>query len=138
MAKDIWINLPVSDVAKATTFFKAIGFKFNEGAPNHDQMSSFIVGDNKLIINLFSNALIERFSANKIADTSVGNEVLFSLGADSDTEVEEMLEKAVAAGGKIYANGGWQDGWMYGAGFIDLDGHRWNLLYMDFSKLPKG
>lgn len=46
-----------------------------------------------------------------------------------------MLQKAEDAGGTIYAHGGEKDGWMYGGGFVDLDGRRWNLLYMDFSKM---
>jgi predicted lactoylglutathione lyase len=136
MTKDIWINLPVRDVATSTTFYKEIGFAFNLQAPNHERMSSFIVGENKLIINIFSEDLIESFSANKIADTNLGNEVLFSLGANNTTEVDEMLSLAERAGGKIYAAGGWKDGWMYGGGFIDLDGHRWNVLHMDFTKMP--
>jgi predicted lactoylglutathione lyase len=135
MAKDIWINLPVNDVAKATAFYQEIGFTLNTQAPNHEKMSCFIVGDNKLIVNFFSHDLLESFSSNKVTNANDGNEVLFSLGANSTAEVDEMLQKAEAAGGKIYANGGWKDGWMYGAGFIDLDGHRWSLLYMDLSKL---
>lgn len=136
MAKDIWLNLPVSDVAKSTSFYQAIGFKFNTKAPNHDKMSSFIVGDNKLIVNIFSEELIEIFSAHKIADTHKGIEVLFSLGADSKEEVDQRLTEAQAAGATIFAQGGWKDGWMYGGGFTDPDGHRWNLLFMDMAKFP--
>lgn len=63
---------------------------------------------------------------------------LFSFGANSFEEVDEYARKAVAAGGEMYAKPGCKDGWMYGCGFIDLDGHRWNPLFMDMSKLPKG
>src|SRR4051812_45611351 len=108
MAKDIWINLPVKDVAKATSFYQEIGFTLNKQAPNHEKMSSFIVGDNKLIVNFFSHDLIESFTSSKITNTDNGNEVLFSIGANSTTEVDEMLQKAETAGGKIYANGGWK------------------------------
>ena len=135
MAKDIWINLPVTDLQKATIFYEAIGFQLNKQAPKSDTMSSFIVGSNQLIVNFFTNQLIESFGQNKVSDTSKGTEVLFSLGADSEVEVDEMLLKAKHAGATIYANGGYKDGWMYGGGFVDLDGHRWNVLYMDFSKL---
>jgi predicted lactoylglutathione lyase len=48
-----------------------------------------------------------------------------------------MVQKAVKAGGSIYGEPGYSQGWMYGAGFADLDGHRWNVLYMDMSKMPK-
>lgn len=137
MAKDIWINLPVKDLAKSTSFYTSIGFSLNTQAPNSDTMSSFKVGDNELVICFFTEELIESFSANKIADTTSGNEVLFSLGANSEAEVDEMLTRAEKAGGTIYAKGGYKDGWMYGGGFIDLDGHRWSLLYMDFDKLKQ-
>lgn len=135
MAKDIWINLPVKDLKSATNFYQAIGFPLNTQAPNSDTMSSFKVGDNNLVINIFPHHLIESFSANHITDTTKSNEVLFSLGANSEQEVDEMLTKAEQAGGTIYAKGGYKDGWMYGGGFIDLDGHRWSLLYMDYSKM---
>lgn len=84
---------------------------------------------------LFRQDVLEGFSGNKVSDTSQGTEVLFSIDAESEAEVDEMLRKAEQAGGTIYAKGGYKDGWMYGGGFVDLDGHRWNLLYMDFAKL---
>jgi predicted lactoylglutathione lyase len=48
-----------------------------------------------------------------------------------------MLKKAVNAGGTVFSESEEKDGWMYGCGFADLDGHRWNVLYMDMSKMPK-
>jgi len=61
---------------------------------------------------------------------------LFSIGAENREEVDEMAEKVVKAGGTIYAEAEDNDSWMYGCGFADLDGHRWNVLYMDMSKMP--
>lgn len=60
---------------------------------------------------------------------------MFSIDAASPEEVDEMVRKAVNAGGTVYGEPGYKDGWMYSAGFADLDGHRWNLLYMDMDKM---
>ena len=135
MTKEIWFNLPVKNIQKSVDFFNKIGFVKNDRFPFTDTMASFFIGEKKIVMMLFTNEVLSGFSANKIADTSAGTEVLFSLDAESKAEVDEMLKKAEAAGGTIYAKGGEKDGWMYGGGFIDLDGHRWNLLYMDFSKM---
>jgi predicted lactoylglutathione lyase len=63
---------------------------------------------------------------------------LFSFDAESREEVDEMAKKVKAAGGTLYAEPAENQGWMYGFAFVDPDGHRWNMLYMDMSKMPKG
>jgi len=138
MTKEIWANLPVANIQKSVDFFTKMGFEPNNKFPFTDTMASFFIGEkSRFVMMLFRNEVIEDFCGNKISDTSKGTEVLFSIDAESPAEVDEMLQKAVDAGGKIYANGGEKDGWMYGGGFIDLDGHRWNLLHMDFSKMKR-
>jgi uncharacterized protein len=136
MAKQIWLNLPVKNVAKAKDFFWKIGFSFNE---QHDTPTStcMLVGDGNFVVMLFENTLFESFSKNKIPDTQLSSEVLISIDAESTAEVDELAEKVKKAGGTVFATPAESQGWMYGAGFADLDGHRWNVLYMDFSKLPQ-
>jgi len=85
---------------------------------------------------LFTEATFKNFTGNEIPDSNEGTEVLFSIGAENREEVDEMAEKVVKAGGTIYAEAEDNDSWMYGCGFADLDGHRWNVLYMDMSKMP--
>jgi len=136
MTKEIWANLPVANIDKSVEFFTKMGFEKNERFPFTETMASFFIGEkSRFVMMLFRNDVLEGFSGNKVSDTSNGTEVLFSIDAESPTEVDEMLQKAEAAGGTIYAQGGEKDGWMYGGGFVDLDGHRWNLLHMDFSKM---
>lgn len=137
MTKEIWINLPVADIKRSVAFFTQIGFSLNQNQPVTDNMASFLVGEKKFVLMLFTKDLFEGFSNHQIADTNKGTEVLFSIDAESKEEVDALLQKAEDAGGKIYAKGGEKDGWMYGGGFIDPDGHRWSVLYMDFSKLPR-
>lgn len=137
MTKEIWINLPVDDIKRSVAFFTQIGFSLNENQPVTDNMASLLVGEKKFVLMLFTKDLFKGFCSHQIADTNAGTEVLFSIDAENKEEVDALLQKAEDAGGSIYAKGGEKDGWMYGGGFIDPDGHRWSVLYMDFSKLPK-
>lgn len=137
MTKDIWINLPVKNVVKSTEFFKALDFTFNTQYGNSPQSASLLVGDKKVVVMLFEESVFRSFTGNDLADTKNGTEVLLSISAESREEVDELAKKAEAAGGIVFGKPGESQGWMYGCGFADLDGHRWNVLYMDFSKMPK-
>jgi predicted lactoylglutathione lyase len=136
MVKQIWLNLPVKNVEKSKAFFTKIGFSFNE---KHDTASytCMVVGENNFAVMLFEETQFESCILNKIADTTVGSEVLISIDAQSREEVDEFANKIQEAGGNVFAKPAESEGWMYGCGFADLDGHRWNVLYMDLSKLPK-
>lgn len=83
-----------------------------------------------MIVMLFPESTFKSFTRNELADTKQGTEVLLSIDAQSRAEVDEMVHRAVEAGGTVFAEPHDQ-GWMYGAGFTDVDGHRWNVLYMD-------
>ena len=138
MIKQLWINLPVKDVNRSREFFTGIGFTLNTQYGNSEHSASLLVGEKNIVVMLFNESTFEKFTGNKIADTGQGTEALFSIDAESREEVDEMAKKAAAAGGLVFAKPGENQGWMYGCGFTDLDGHRWNVLYMDFSKMPKG
>lgn len=137
MIKDIWINLPVKSVANSAEFFKQLGFTFNTQYGNGPQSVSLLMGDKKVVVMLFEESLFKNFTGNAIADTGKGTEVLLSIGAESREVVDDLAKRAEAAGGVVFGKPGESQGWMYGCGFSDLDGHRWNVLYMDFSKMPK-
>ncbi len=134
--KNIWLNLPVKDVKKSKTFFKAIGFKENPMHENADHLASFLIGDNNFVMMLFPNDTFRGFTKNEIGDTKKGTEVLINIDAQSKEEVDEMAKIVRKAGGKIYDKPRESQGWLYAFGFEDLDGHRWSMLYMDMSKMP--
>lgn len=136
--KTIWLNLPVKDIKKSKTFFKAIGFRENPMHENADHLASFYIGENDFVVMLFPEASFKSFSGNEIADTNKGTEVLINIDAQSKKEVDKMAETVRKAGGNIFAEPGASQGWMYAFGFEDLDGHRWSMLYMDRNKMPKG
>jgi predicted lactoylglutathione lyase len=103
---------------------------------NAKDYSSFLIGENNFVLMLFSNDVFKGFTKNEIADSKKVTEVLINIDAQSKEEVDEMAKTVVKAGGKVFAEPGESQGWMYAFGFEDLDGHRWNMLYMDMSKMP--
>ncbi|WP_028545372.1 VOC family protein [Paenibacillus taiwanensis] len=132
MSQEIWINLPVKDVERSTAFFNDIGFQADSVGT---ERAKLVIGQTTIL--LFPNAVFEQFTGTKATDTSQSAEVIFSIGAKSREDVDACIQQVEAAGGTIFGKPSDTDGWMYGAAFADLDGHRWNLLYMDESKMPK-
>ncbi|MEP7165475.1 MAG: hypothetical protein ABI741_12320 [Ferruginibacter sp.] len=137
MIKECWINLPVKDIRRSKEFFIKMGFSFNPGPGNTDTTACLMVGQKNVVVMLLEEPFFKSCTSNEIADTKKVTEVLLSYDAESRQEVDEMAEKAAAAGGIIFHEPGEVQGWMYGCGFSDLDGHRWNVLHMDMSKMNK-
>ncbi|MFI5158100.1 MAG: VOC family protein [Sphingobacteriales bacterium] len=136
MIKELWINLPVKNLKRSVDFFEAIGFSFAKNSPGFTPTSAPMqIGSKPVIIMLFESSIFQSFTQNPIANAEQGTEVLFSFDAESREEVDEIAKKAEAAGANVFAKPHEKDGWMYGCGFADLDGHRWNSLFMDMSKL---
>ena len=134
MAKQIFINLPVKDLKKTMTFFKKLGFSFNMQFTD-DKAACMIIGEN-IYAMLLLEKFFKTFTNKEIADAKKTTEVLIAIDAESRQSVDEMIRKAVEAGGLTYRNP--QDnGWMYGHSFADLDGHQWEVLYLDESQMPK-
>jgi len=134
MAKQIFINLPVKDLKKTMTFFKKLGFTFNMQFTD-DKAACMIIGEN-IYAMLLLEKFFKTFTNKEIADAKKTTEVLIAIDAESRQSVDEMIRKAVEAGGLTYRNP--QDnGWMYGHSFADLDGHQWEVLYLDESQMPK-
>jgi len=86
---------------------------------------------------LFSQHSFSTFSGQKVSHTAEGCEVLFSIDAASGEEVDALANRVATAGGNIFSKPADVQGWMYGLGFCDPDGHRWNVLFMDFDRMPR-
>jgi predicted lactoylglutathione lyase len=136
MTKEIWINLPVKDVGKSKEFFSRIGFTPDEKHTSPD-MACFKIGEKNMSVLFFAAETFKNFTKSEISDTKAGAEVLISFDAESREEIDEMARKVFDAGVTIFSEPAEIQGWMYGFAFSDLDGHRWNMLYMDFSKMSK-
>jgi predicted lactoylglutathione lyase len=138
MTKQFWLNLPVKNVALSKEFFAEMGFKFNTQHGSTDTSASLLLGESNIVLMLFDEQTFKGFTNNPIANTGQATEVLLSIDAESKEEVDEMAAKAIATGGKSDHKPSTMQGWMYGCVFSDIDGHKWNVLYMDMSKMPQG
>jgi predicted lactoylglutathione lyase len=133
MHKQIYVNLPVKDLARSRAFFASLGFEFNPQFSN-DQGACMIVGEN-IFAMLLAEPFFQGFTNKPIANARETTEVLTCLSCESREEVDALVQKALAAGGRA-PNPKQDHGFMYGHGFEDLDGHVWELSYMDMSALP--
>lgn len=136
MIKDVWINFPSKNLAKTKEFLEKIGFELDE--KSNDQMVGFKIGAKQTAVMFFPEETLKSFMKNEISDTKTGSEMMISFDAESADEVDETARRVFDAGGTIIAEPAEIQGWMYGLAFSDPDGHRWNQLFMDFSKMPQG
>ena len=128
MAKLIFVNLPVSDLARATAFYQAVGAEKNEQFC--DGTASCMVFSETIHAMLLTHDKFRQFTPRKIADAKTSTEVLICISADSREAVDDITDKALAAGGREPREK--QDyGFMYGRSFEDLDGHIWEPMWMD-------
>lgn len=135
--KTIWLNLPVKNIKKSKEFFKTIGFEENPMHKNAKHIGSFFIGENNFVLMLFLENDFKAFIKNEVGNTQEGTEMLINVDAQSREEVDEMAVIVRKAGSKIFSEPSESQGWMYGFGFEDLDGHRWSMLYMNMEKIPQ-
>ena len=133
MGRKIFVNLPIKDMKRSQAFFSALGFSFNPQFTNEQGACMVITED--IYAMLLVEPFFQTFTKKAIADASKSTEVLVCLSCESRAEVDELVKKALAAGGKA-PNAPQDHGFMYGHGFTDLDGHMWELVYMDPSATP--
>ncbi len=135
MSRQIYVNLPIKNMERSKAFFSALGYTFNPQFTN-DQGACMVVADN-IYVMLLVEPFFQTFTTKPVADATRSTEVLVCLSCESRAEVDELVKKALAAGGT--APRAPQDhGFMYGHGFEDLDGHVWELIHMDGSVAGQG
>lgn len=129
MAKMIFVNLPVADVAASTAFYEAIGATRNTQFSN-ESVSAMVFSDT-ITVMLLSHGRFADFTSKPIVDAKASTEVLVCLSEDSREAVRATTEKAIAAGGKADPSPVQDHGFMYGRSFEDLDGHIFELMWLD-------
>lgn len=133
MAKQVFINLPVKDLKKAMAFYEAIGFTNNPQFT--DETAACMVWSDAIFVMLLTHDKLRQFISKAIIDAKQTVGVINALSLESNDEVNAFAEKAVKAGGREYADP--KDyGFMQQRCVEDLDGHNWEVLYMDMSKFP--
>ncbi|MFE4666458.1 VOC family protein [Streptomyces sp. NPDC056716] len=124
----IFVNLPVSDLDASKKFFTELGYPINPQFSD-DNTASVVISDT-IVAMLLTKEFYGTFTKKEIADATRTSEVLIALSAESREKVDELVDGAIAAGGT--ATGETQDqGFMYGRAFDDLDGHTWEIVWMD-------
>ena len=127
MARQIYVNLPVKDLERAKAFFGRLGFGFNPQFTN-ESGACMVISDN-IYAMLLTESFFQTFTKKPVADANRSTEVLVCLSCESRAEVDEMVRKALAAGGKA-PNARQDHGFMCSHGFEDMDGHVWELVHM--------
>lgn len=131
--RKLFVNLAVSDVARAKTFFSALGFTFNPHFSD-DNALCMVLSDDAYVM-LLAEPYFRTFTTRTPADTAAQTEALLALSCESREEVDALVEKAIAAGG-THAMPASDQGFMYGWSFYDLDGHHWEVFWMDPAAVP--
>jgi predicted lactoylglutathione lyase len=127
-SRKIFVNLPVRNLGKSMDFFSSLGFSFDPRFT--DQKAACMVVSEEAFVMLLSEPFFQTFTRRRVCNTARDAEGLFALSCRSKAEVDEMVRTAIAAGGKPAMDK--QDhGFMYTWSFYDLDGHHWEVIWMD-------
>ena len=127
MNKQIFLNVPVADLANSMAFFQALGYSLNPQFTG-DTAACVVINETTFIM-LATHSKVREFTPKAICDTTQAVEVLINLSCESRQEVDDLVAKAIAAGGSTYDKA--EDfGFMYTHSFVDPDGHGWGLFHM--------
>ncbi len=128
MAAKIFVNLPVKNLNNSVEFFTQLGFTFSPQFT--DETATCMIVAEDIYVMLLTEEKFKTFIPKELCDATESTEVVVCLSCESQAEVDEMVRKAIAAGGTTY-NDPQDYGFMYGHGFQDLDGHIWELIFME-------
>lgn len=134
MTSKIFINLPVKDLQKSMDFYTKIGFGNNPQFTN--EFAACMVLNESIFVMLLTYKHFQNFTKKEIADAKKTTQVLLAIELESIEKIKELVEIAKEAGGEIYMDAA-DYGWMYQHSLADLDGHQWELGYMDMSRFPQ-
>lgn len=126
MKAKIWANLGVKDIERTKEFYNRLGFEKNTGHESNE-LASFLFGDNDFVIHFFKDDVLKKAMKGELADLTRGNEIIFTISADTELEVDNWAAKVKDAGGVVFSPPESFQG-MYGCAFTDPDGHKFNIL----------
>ncbi|MBW8845162.1 MAG: lactoylglutathione lyase [Burkholderiales bacterium] len=136
MPKQLFVNLPVSDLPKAKAFYEAIGAVNNPQFSDHT--AACMVWSDAIFVMLLTHDKWAQFTKKPIADAHSQSEVMLALSADDRKAVDTIVTAAGTNGGKADINPPQDHGFMYSRSFEDVDGHVWEIVFMDMSQMPQG
>jgi uncharacterized protein len=134
MTTQIFVNLPVKDLNETVDFFTKLGFAFNPQFT--DENATCMIVNNDIFVMLLVEKFFKTFTKKELCDTIKDTEVIVALSTESREKVDQMINNVIEAGGKEHRKP--QDhGWMYGRSFEDINGHLWEVIYMNKNALKK-
>jgi hypothetical protein len=128
MATKIFVNLPVMELKRSMEFFTRLGYRFNPEFT--DETAACMVVSEDIYVMLLTHAKFKECTPKQVADATKSTEVLVCLSVESRAAVDEIIRKAVSAGGTTFGEP-MEHGFMYGRSFQDMDGHIWEFIWMD-------
>ncbi|NUR07195.1 MAG: hypothetical protein HOQ22_04355 [Nocardioidaceae bacterium] len=128
MTRLTFVNLPVADLDRSVAFFRSLGFEFNVAFT--DERSTCMVVSEQAFVMLLAAPYFSSFTRKDVTDAATHIETILGFSAESREEVDALVDRALALGGAA-ANDPQDDGFMYGRSFYDLDGHAWEVIWMD-------
>ncbi|MDD4989293.1 MAG: glyoxalase [Candidatus Pacebacteria bacterium] len=134
MSTKIFVNLPVKDLQKTMTFWKSLVYSFNKQFTD-DKAACLVIAEDIYVMFLVE-VFFKTFIKKEIADASKVTESIIALSSESREKVDELIEKAYKAGGISYIEPQ-EMGFMYSRSFQDIDGHLWEILWMDPKHVDK-
>jgi uncharacterized protein len=134
MSTKIFVNLPVKQLEKSMAFYEALGFKNNPQFT--DETAACMVVSEDIYVMLLTHPKFKSFTPKEISDATKTSEVLNCISREARADVDETVQKAIAAGGSTF-NDPMDHGFMYAHAFQDLDGHIWEVMWMDPSFVQK-
>ena len=135
MAKMIFVNLPVTDLKRSMAFYDAVGFTNNPMFTN--EQAAAMAWSDEIVVMLLTHDFWKTFTSKAIPDAHASAQVLLCLSHDGKDSVEDIVGKAVDAGGKADPTPKQDMGFMYGRSFEDPDGHIWENVYMNMAAMPQ-
>jgi len=133
-SRKLFVNLAVENLPRSTDFFTKLGFDFDPEFTD-DNAACMVVSDEAYVM-LLAEPFFKTFTKKELCDTAGHTEGLFALSCDVRREVDAMVEKALSLGA-THAMAPQDHGFMYGWSFYDLDGHHWEVLWMDPAAMEK-
>ena len=133
MSTKVFINLPVKNLDASKAFYEALGFSINPQFT--DENAACVMISEDIYVMILTHAFFQNFTKKSIIDSHSSVQVLNCLSAENREAVDDIVRKAEGAGGRTY-DAPRDHGWMYQHGFEDLDGHIWEVAFMDMSQVP--
>jgi predicted lactoylglutathione lyase len=128
MARMLFVNLPVLDIERSVGFFTRLGFEFDQRFT--DERATCMVVGGQAFVMLLVRPFFASFTSKDVADAGSSTEAVLAVSAGSREEVDTLVDRALDLGG-TFSNAPTDEGYMYGRSFFDLDGHAWEVMWMD-------